>query len=262
MGSRRQIERWILEGRIVVDGKPAVLGQQVSGSEKVLFDGRPVKLAETGVAPTHEHLVYNKPIGELTSRSDPEGRSVVFDALPRPRRGRWINVGRLDINTSGLLLFTTDGELAHRLMHPSYEISREYAVRVLGGAIDDERLAALTTGVELEDGRAALDRIEPGGGEGANVWYRVALREGRNREVRRMFEALGITVSRLIRVGYGPVALGKLRRGESRPLGAAEVAALYAAVGLQAPPSSRGLAAKRRTKRSRRPRGRLKGPSK
>jgi 23S rRNA pseudouridine2605 synthase len=241
----------------VVDGKPAVLGQQLSGDEKVLFDGRPVRLAPS--EQRHEYLVYNKPIGQLTTRGDPEGRATVFESLPGPRHGRWISVGRLDINTSGLLLFTTDGELAHRLMHPSYEIPREYAVRVLGGALDAEKLSALTAGVELEDGRASFDRIDAAGGSGANVWYHVVLREGRNREVRRIFEALRVTVSRLIRVGYGPVGLGKLRRGESRRLAQDEIAALYGAVDLEAPTTLHRArpqhSRERGSHRGRRPRG-------
>jgi 23S rRNA pseudouridine2605 synthase len=219
-----------------VDGKPAVLGQQLSGIEKIAFDGRPIKLARQKGKPTQAHLAYYKPAGELTSRSDPDGRSLVFDSLPAPPQGRWINVGRLDISTSGLLLFTTDGELAHRLMHPRYEISREYAVRLLGSP-DADQLRQLTEGVELEDGRAAFDSVQLAGGTGTNIWIHVTLREGRNREVRRIFDALGMTVSRLIRVRYGPVELGKMRRGASRKLEAEETAALYAAVELPAPGS-------------------------
>lgn len=161
----------------------------------------------------------------------------MFDSLPAPPHGRWINVGRLDISTSGLLLFTTDGELAHRLMHPRYEISREYAVRLLGNP-DADQLRRLTGGVELDDGRASFDSVRAAGGTGTNVWIHVTLREGRNREVRRIFDALGITVSRLIRVRYGPVELGKMHRGTSRKLEAAETAALYAAVDLAEPAGS------------------------
>jgi len=186
----------------------------------------------------HAHVAYYKPAGELTSRSDPEGRRTVFDALPRPPHGRWINVGRLDMSTSGLLVFTTDGELAHRLMHPRYGIKREYAVRLLGAPSEDQ-LRRLTEGVELEDGEhgeagaARFDTAELRGGSGANVWVHVTLVETGNRDVRRIFEALGLTVSRLIRVRYGPIELGKLRRGQSRALEPDEVAALYSAVGLE-----------------------------
>ncbi|HSG63667.1 MAG TPA: pseudouridine synthase [Gammaproteobacteria bacterium] len=231
IGSRRQIEALIKAGRIVVDGKRAQLGDRISGNEALLLDGRPLHL-KAQRHPRQYLLAYYKPVGELTSRDDPEGRATVFSALRPPPRGRWINVGRLDINSSGLLLFTTDGELAHRLMHPSYEIDREYAVRLLG-TLTKEQCEALLAGIELDDGPARLSDIrEDGDSPGANAWYRVTLREGRNREVRRLFEALGLAVSRLIRVRYGPIALGRLHRGESRQLSRDEVQALYSAVGL------------------------------
>src|SRR5690606_35879505 len=167
------------------------------------------------------------------TRDDPEERPTVFDRLPRPPHGRWISIGRLDLNTSGLLLLTTDGELAHRLMHPRYAVSREYAVRLLGTP-SDEQLKSLAEGIPLEDGPAHFETIEPRGGSGRNFWLHVTLREGRNREVRRMFEAVGLTVSRLIRVRYGPVQLGRMQRGRVRDLTAGEVAALYEAVGMTA----------------------------
>lgn len=233
VASRREVERWIKQGRIVVNGQPAKLGDQLEGGEKVLLDGRAVKI----IAPTHERKafrLYYKPVGQVTTRSDPEGRRTVFSAVKPPRQGRWISVGRLDINTSGLLILTSDGELAHRLMHPSYEISREYAVRLMG-ALTREQLTQLEQGVDLDDGPAKFDKVRKDGGEGRNIWYRVSLHEGRNREIRRVFEALNIAVSRLIRVRYGPIELGDLRRGESRSLSPREIAALYNSVGLTVP---------------------------
>jgi len=234
VGSRRKMERLITEGRIIVDGRPAKLGQKLAGGERVFVDGKRIDLPRTSASITHKHLVYYKPAGELTSREDPEGRRQVFDALPSLKRGRWINVGRLDINTSGLLLFTTDGELAHRLMHPSYEIPREYAVRLMG-APSAAQLKQLRSGVELEDGIACFDTIEHKGGSGKNVWYHATLHEGRNREVRRLFEAIGLTVSRLIRVRFGPITLGELHRGVSRRLTPAEMKSLYRSVRLSLP---------------------------
>jgi 23S rRNA pseudouridine2605 synthase len=215
-----------------------VLGQRIEGTEKIAFDGQPIKLAHAEAKVAHAHVAYYKPAGELTSRKDPEGRRTVFDALPKPPHGRWINVGRLDISTSGLLVLTTDGELAHRLMHPRYEVPREYAVRVLGKPGPDQ-LAQLTEGVELEEGNARFDSAELAGGTGANVWVHVTLRDARNREVRQMFEAVGLKVSRLIRVRYGPIQLGKMRRGSTRKLEPDEVAALYAAVELPLPRARR-----------------------
>ncbi|HEY8521008.1 MAG TPA: pseudouridine synthase [Gammaproteobacteria bacterium] len=236
VGSRRQIERWITEGRITVDGRPAVLGQALTGREEVRVDGRRVKLAPARARRAHGFLAYYKPAGTVTTRDDPDRRATVFDALPAPKRGRWISIGRLDIATSGLLLFTTDGELAHRLMHPRYGIEREYAVRLLGQP-SQEQLERLRQGVELEDGPAKVESVEPRGGTGSNVWYHVVVKEGRNREIRRLFEAIGLVVSRLIRVRYGPVELGELRRGEMRRLARAEVEALYRAVGMHDGPA-------------------------
>ncbi len=207
-----------------VNGEPAHLGQRVLPTDKVKVGGRLVNLHFAARVP--RVLLYHKPEGEIVSRDDPQGRPSVFNALPRLRGGRWIAVGRLDFNSCGLLLFTTDGALANRLMHPRYRLEREYAVRVLG-EIDEASLARLTEGIELEDGFAQFIRLQPAGGEGANRWYRVTLEEGRNREVRRMFAAVGVTVSRLMRVRYGPIALpANLKRGQCYELEPAEVQAL------------------------------------
>jgi len=236
LGSRRQIEDWIRDGRVQVNGQPARLGQKVSGRERIAVDGKKIHLksGEQVVAAT---ILYHKPAGEICSRDDPDGRPSVFSALPRPPGGRWISVGRLDFNTSGLLLFTTDGELAHRLMHPAQEIEREYAVRLLG-TVDLPMLERLIQGVELEDGVARFSAIEESGGSGANRWYHVIIKEGRNREVRRLWESQGIKVSRLTRVRYGPVILErKLRPGKYRSLTFAEQKALYQAAGLKPPKS-------------------------
>ncbi len=212
IGSRRDMEEWIAAGRVSVNGEPAVVGQLVGPDDRVKVQGRLVQL-KFAAARLPRVLLYHKPEGQIVTHEDPQGRPTVFSALPRMRGGRWVAVGRLDFNTSGLLLFTTSGELANRLMHPRYELSREYAVRVLGELTIEAR-DALLAGVELEDGPARFSTFEDGGGDGANHWYRVTLFEGRNREVRRMFEAVGLTVSRLIRVRYGPFALPpRLKRG-------------------------------------------------
>lgn len=233
LGSRREIERWIADGRVTVNGRRAELGDRITGTERVLVNGRPVRIKPQ--IQRHGYLAYYKPAGEVTTRDDPEQRPTVFERLPRAPRGRWINIGRLDLNTSGLLLLTTDGELAHRLMHPRYEVSREYAVRLLGTP-SEEQLQTLIDGVQLDDGPAHFESIEQGGGAGRNIWLRVSLREGRNREVRRMFDAVGLTVSRLIRVRYGPVQLGRMQRARIRELSPGEIDTLYAAVGLSREP--------------------------
>lgn len=230
LGSRRQIEDWIRAGRLSVNGKPAALGVTVTETDQVLLDGKPVAVSEQ--RPFPRVIAYHKPEGELTTRNDPEGRPTVFARLPPLTQGRWIAVGRLDINTSGLLLLTDDGELANRLMHPSREVEREYAVRVFGevnGLVIDNLLG----GVELEEGTARFESITEAGGRGANQWYHVVLKEGRNREVRRLWESQGLQVSRLIRIRYGPVALPPgLKEGRWENLPAAAVNELLNRVGL------------------------------
>lgn len=230
LGSRREMEDWIAAGRVAVNGETAHVGQSVLPSDKVKVNGRLVNLRFTSTRPPRV-LLYHKPEGEIVSRDDPDGRPSVFTSLPRLRGGRWIAVGRLDFNTSGLLLFTTSGELANKLMHPSAQLVREYAVRVLGDLTEEAR-KQLVTGIELDDGPASFSGLEDAGGEGANHWYRVTLFEGRNREVRRMFEAVGCTVSRLIRVRYGPFQLPPwLKRGKSKELEEEEVRTLVRGLG-------------------------------
>ncbi len=254
-GSRREIEARIAAGRVRLNGRVATLGDRATADDDIRLDGHRVTLH--GSVP-QQVLLYHKPVGEVSTRSDPEGRPTVFQALPRAVGGRWIAIGRLDLNTSGLLLFTTDGELANRLMHPSGELEREYAVRVFG-QVAPEVLERLLAGVELEDGPAAFDRIEAAGGEGANHWYRVVLREGRNREVRRMWESQGVTVSRLTRIRFGPVSLPRaLRVGRFERLQGEGLAALYQAVGLTPPAEPPSRQAKQAT---RRPRTTARGPS-
>jgi len=243
-GSRREIEGWITAGRLSVNGQIAQLGQRIMPSDRVALDRRALKLERA--TPEHRRVIlYHKPEGELTTRKDPEGRPTVFEALPRLRRGRWINIGRLDFNTSGLLLFTNDGELANRLMHPAREIEREYAVRVLG-KIADEQLRSLTRGVRLEDGPAKFDAVREAGGEGANHWYHVTLREGRKREVRRLWEAVGVTVSRLIRIRYGSISLPRrLPRGGCCEAGAEDLRALLELAGVAQSPVMPSVSAHR-----------------
>src|SRR5574343_314391 len=235
VGSRREMEEWIAAGRVSVNGVVAIIGQSVVPTDKVKVGGRLINIRFTGSSRPPRVLMYHKPEGEIVSRDDPDGRPSVFAALPRMRGGRWINVGRLDFNTSGLLLFTTSGELANKLMHPSSQLVREYAVRVLGELTMDAQ-QQLLKGVELEDGPANFGALVDAGGEGANKWYRVTIFEGRNREVRRMFEAVGCTVSRLIRVRYGPLVLPpQLKRGRCRELTELEIKQLLKALPASAP---------------------------
>jgi 23S rRNA pseudouridine2605 synthase len=258
-GSRRAIEEWIRGGRITVNGELAAVGAAVVPGDVVCIDGKVVHW-ERAVAPVPRVLIYNKPSGEMCTRVDPEGRATVFDRLPRVE-GRWVAVGRLDFTTLGLLLFTNDGELAHRLMHPSSGMEREYAVRILG-QVDDAMLRRLRDGVMLEDGSAHFDTIIDAGGQGSNHWYHVIVREGRNREVRRLWESQGVTVSRLMRVRYGPVSLPKgLLPGRYREMDEVEVNALLAAAGLVKPeaapttkprPASRRVSAPRKSAAPRR----------
>ena len=231
MGSRREIEGWIREGLIRLNQKEAILGDQVSEGDDLTINKRFYKVVMQGYV-NRKVLIYHKPEGEICTRDDPEGRRTVFDKLPKLGAGRWIVVGRLDINSLGLLLFTNDGDLANRLMHPSSEIERKYSTRIMGTA-SDEVLARLTQGVELEDGLAKFDLIRHTGGEGFNQWYDVSLKEGRNREVRRLWESQELTVSRLIRVQYGPITLPKwLGRGKFADLDKAQIHALLHRVGL------------------------------
>jgi 23S rRNA pseudouridine2605 synthase len=230
-GSRREIEQWIREGRIRINGRLARLGDRVGREDVIKLDGRKLSTGRLGKHP-REILLYNKPEGEIVARRDPQGRRTVFDSLPRPRHGRWVAVGRLDVNTAGLLIFTTDGELANRLMHPSRLIEREYAVRVFG-EVQDEQLQRLVGGVDLDDGPARFEEITPAGGERMNRWFHVVLMEGRKREVRRLWEAVGLTVSRLKRVRFGPVILDSgVKAGRWRELTAEEQGSLLALTGL------------------------------
>lgn len=256
LGSRREIETWISEGRITINGRTAKLGDRIRGVDRISVDGRPVKALARGTETRHRVILYHKPEGELTTRKDTEGRPTVFEALPPLRGSRWVSVGRLDTNTSGLLIFTNDGGLANKLMHPSSQIEREYAVRVLG-KVTDEQLTMLKKGVRLEDGMGKFDEITEAGGEGANHWYHVILREGRNREVRRLWEAVGLTVSRLIRVRFGTLALPRnLPRGAWRDATEEEISGLSSAAGMTATAS----ASKPKSKLKSRSRGKLSLP--
>jgi 23S rRNA pseudouridine2605 synthase len=238
MGSRRDMEELIVAGRVSVNGEPAHIGQRIMPTDQVRINGKPVKRKLSSKPP--RILLYHKPTGEIVSHADPEGRPSVFDSLPPMKTAKWLAVGRLDFNTEGLLLLTTSGDLANRFMHPRYSVEREYAVRVVGELSEGMR-QKLLHGVELEDGPANFLRIRDGGGEGTNHWYHVALAEGRNREVRRMFEAAGLMVSRLIRTRHGPIALPKgLKRGRWEELEDDQVRGLLESVGLKVPVEERG----------------------
>jgi len=238
MGSRRDMEELIIAGRVSVNGEPAHIGQRIMPTDQVRINGKPVKRKLASKPP--RVLLYHKPTGEIVSHADPEGRPSVFDKLPPMKTAKWVAVGRLDFNTEGLLMLTTSGDLANRFMHPRYSVEREYAVRVVGELAEGMR-QKLLNGVELDDGPANFLRIRDGGGEGTNHWYHVALAEGRNREVRRMFEAAGLMVSRLIRTRHGPISLPRgLKRGRWEELEDNQVRALMASVGLKAPSEERG----------------------
>jgi 23S rRNA pseudouridine2605 synthase len=232
-GSRRLMEEWIAAGRVSVNGEPATLGMRVVEGDLVKTERRTIRVGEK------EHairvLLYHKPEGEIVSHDDPEKRSSVFDKLPKLHGQKWIAIGRLDFNTSGLLIFTTSGELANRLMHPSFEVEREYAVRVQGTMSEAQINLVLKQGVELEDGLARFEKLEDQGGEGFNHWYRVMLKEGRNRVVRRIFDALSLPVSRLMRIRFGIINLPpRLKRGMTAELGESEVAQVLDWVGIAA----------------------------
>ena len=229
LGSRRKMERWIEEGRVTVDGSVATLGDRVHAGQALRLDGKPL---EVDAAEQVRVLLYHKPVREVCSRDDPEGRKTVFERLPKLKSGRWISVGRLDFNTSGVLLFTTDGALANALMHPSSAIEREYLVRVMG-RVDEPMLERLKDGVELDDGPARFSDIQEGGGDGINRFFYVVLMEGRNRAVRRLWESQGTTVSRLKRVRYGEVFLpSKLKKGQWLELPQRDVDVIYQMAGL------------------------------
>jgi 23S rRNA pseudouridine2605 synthase len=233
LGSRRDMETLIASGRITINGKVATVGAGVTPHDVVRLDSRPLHLPFEPELP--QVLLYHKPEGEIVSQDDPEGRATVFEKLPKVKHGKWIAIGRLDMNTSGLLIFTTSGELANRFMHPRYEVEREYAVRIFG-ELTEGQMTQLKEGIELEDGPANFDSITAQGGEGANHWYQVILREGRNREVRRLFEAFQLPVSRLMRVRFGPINLPpRVKRGQMLKLDQKTVVGLLEWAGLEVP---------------------------
>ena len=229
LGSRLEMEQLIMEGRISVNNEPAHIGQRIQFGDQIKVNGKPIRVR---IAPPPARVIaYHKPVGEVVTHDDPQNRPTVFRKLPKLQQGKWQSVGRLDLNTEGLLLFTNSGELANKLMHPRFGLEREYAVRVLGALSNEER-QRLLDGVELEDGRAQFGSIDEGGGEGSNVWYRVTINEGRNREVRRLFEAVGHAVSRLIRIRYGAMVLPRgLKRGAFMELDERDIGSLTNAAG-------------------------------
>jgi 23S rRNA pseudouridine2605 synthase len=233
LGSRREIETWITAGRIVVNDELAHLGQRVSNDDKILVDGKPIQESNQEITLEQtEVIIYHKPIGKVCTRSDEKHRKTVFEDLPKPKLGRWVMVGRLDLNTAGLLLFTNNGQLAHKLMHPSSEIEREYAVRIFGD-VDDEALQRLRSGVMLEDGMAKFVSIKATGGDHRNRWFHVVLKRGKNREVRRLWNSQGIEVSRLIRVRFGTIFLPKnLVPGEVQNLSKQQIKKLVSDLGV------------------------------
>ena len=231
LGSRLEMEQLILEGRISVNNEPAHIGQRIQYGDQVKVNGKPIRYRID--PPPARVIAYHKPVGEVVTHDDPQNRPTVFRKLPRLAQGKWQSVGRLDLNTEGLLLFTSSGELANKLMHPRFGLEREYAVRVLG-ALSNEEKQKLLDGVRLDDGMAAFGSIEDGGGEGSNCWYRVTISEGRNREVRRMLESVGHAVSRLIRIRYGAMVLPRgLKRGAWLELDESDIRALAQAAGVQ-----------------------------
>ena len=258
LGSRREMESWISQGRVSIDGKVATLGDRAEPEATLRVDGKIVHVPDMNDVICRV-IAYNKPEGEVCTAKDPEGRPTVFERLPKTRNGRWIAVGRLDINTTGLLLFTNDGELANRLMHPSYELGREYAVRVFG-EVDEAMLKRMHEGVMLDDGLAKFDEIRSGGGEGINRWFHVSLHEGRNREVRRLWESQEVRVSRLIRTRYGEMELPKgLPLGAWKELELSEVNQLREAVELK--PESRTLTEERTRQKKRMDQNKLRRTS-
>lgn len=246
MGSRREMEELIMAGRVSVNSEPAHLGQRVLPTDVVKVNGKPVQRKNKSKPP--RVLIYHKPSGEIVSMDDPQGRPTVFQKLPKVSNAKWLAVGRLDFNTEGLLLFTTSGELANRLMHPRYEVQREYAVRILG-ELSDEQRQQLLDGITLDDGPAKFLYVDPAGGDGANRWYKVGLKEGRNREVRRMFEHLNLTVSRLIRTRFGDIIMpSTLRRGKWMEMEALEAMSYVQSLGLKVDESAREGAVRRDNK--------------